>query len=357
MPRAKKTFRNPNGYGTVYNLGGKRRKPWVAKVHVRTEYAPETKKGFRQVYKTIGYFETKDDGVMALLKYRQSPDSFDRTQSNKGITFAEVYDQWLEYIRKKKSDNAITQYGFAYNNLKKIHNQKIADIRLIHFQSIIDDCKLSKSSKLNMKKIMVNTCEFAEMNDIINKNYAKFVIVEDNRKSDMHKPFTKEEIDVLWKNANFPYVDTILIMIYTGLRIQELLDLHCDYSVDLNKKVLVGGSKTEAGKERVVPIHNRIFPFVVNRYKKGEYLILNANSKKMKYDNYRNNYFDKIMRKLKMDHLPHDCRHTFATLLNNANANSTSITKLIGHKSFETTEKVYTHKDIEELRKAIESVS
>ncbi|WP_162920228.1 LexA family protein [Clostridium fermenticellae] len=59
---------------------------------------------------------------------------------------------------------------------------------------------------------------------------------------------------------------------------------------------------------------------------------------------------------LNMKHKPHDCRHTFATLMNNADANPTSIKKLIGHNSFTTTEKIYTHKDIEELRKAIELI-
>ena len=57
-----------------------------------------------------------------------------------------------------------------------------------------------------------------------------------------------------------------------------------------------------------------------------------------------------------MNHMPHDCRHTFATLLNNAEANATSIKKLIGHSSFTTTEKIYTHKDKEELRKAIDLI-
>ncbi|STO30760.1 Tyrosine recombinase XerC [Fusobacterium necrogenes] len=52
-----------------------------------------------------------------------------------------------------------------------------------------------------------------------------------------------------------------------------------------------------------------------------------------------------------MKHRPHDCRHTFATLLSNANANATAIKKMIGHESYATTEKIYTHKDIEELRK------
>jgi site-specific recombinase XerD len=57
------------------------------------------------------------------------------------------------------------------------------------------------------------------------------------------------------------------------------------------------------------------------------------------------------------DHTPHDCRHTFATLLDNAGANTISIKRLMGHSSGgDVTEKVYTHKDIEQLRIAIELI-
>ena len=63
-----------------------------------------------------------------------------------------------------------------------------------------------------------------------------------------------------------------------------------------------------------------------------------------------------IMDKLEMTHTIHDCRHTFATLLNNADANPTAIKNIIGHTSFETTEKIYTHKNIEELKKAIDLI-
>ena len=72
------------------------------------------------------------------------------------------------------------------------------------------------------------------------------------------------------------------------------------------------------------------------------------------YSSY-NYYFKKNLEKINIkNHTVHDTRHTFATLLNNANANSKSITELIGHEKYPTTERIYTHKDLEELRKAID---
>lgn len=59
------------------------------------------------------------------------------------------------------------------------------------------------------------------------------------------------------------------------------------------------------------------------------------------------------MSDLSMNHLPHDARHTFATLLDNAGANKVTIKRLIGHASKDLVDRVYTHKNLEELRKAI----
>ncbi|MDQ9751215.1 tyrosine-type recombinase/integrase, partial [Acinetobacter baumannii] len=53
-------------------------------------------------------------------------------------------------------------------------------------------------------------------------------------------------------------------------------------------------------------------------------------------------------------HTIHDTRHTFASMLSTAGANDVAITKIIGHTDIATTNKIYTHKDIFELRQAVE---
>ena len=145
-------------------------------------------------------------------------------------------------------------------------------------------------------------------------------------------------------------------MIFSGLRIGELL-LIKKTDVDLENKTITGGIKTEAGKNRLVPINHKILELIKNRMtKSNEYLIENSRGTRMKYDNYYRDHWISIMEQLNMNHKPHDARHTFATLMSNADANPVSIKKLIGHSSYETTEKIYTHKDVEDLRKAIESI-
>ena len=76
----------------------------------------------------------------------------------------------------------------------------------------------------------------------------------------------------------------------------------------------------------------------------------------MKYWNYYEEKWKTLMTRLELDHRLHDCRHTFATLMDNAGANKVSIKRIMGHASTDITDKVYTHKDIEELKKAIDLI-
>lgn len=52
-------------------------------------------------------------------------------------------------------------------------------------------------------------------------------------------------------------------------------------------------------------------------------------------------------------HTTHDCRHTCATLLDNFGANPNAIRRILGHAGGDVTDRVYTHKAIRQLRKAI----
>jgi integrase len=118
-----------------------------------------------------------------------------------------------------------------------------------------------------------------------------------------------------------------------------------------------GGLKTAAGKNRVIPINHKIESFIITRMQQGnKYLFTNEGGNGVSYYTYYDCIFKPIMEQLQIMHKPHDCRHTFATLMSNAGANKVSIQRIMGHASKDITDKVYTHKDIEELIKAIDLI-
>ena len=119
--------------------------------------------------------------------------------------------------------------------------------------------------------------------------------------------YSDEEINTLWsKLYEINNVDIILIMIYTGLRPTELLEIQTE-NVHLDEKYMVGGMQTEAGKDRIIPLNDKIMPLVKNRYDANKkYLINNKFGNHYTYGTYMNGNFYTCMGKLKMKHLPHD---------------------------------------------------
>ena len=61
----------------------------------------------------------------------------------------------------------------------------------------------------------------------------------------------------MWENSDDKTVQIILVMIYTGFRIGEITALKVS-DVNLKSGYIVGGEKTEAGRNRIIPIPPKI---------------------------------------------------------------------------------------------------
>lgn len=337
----------PSGYGSIIKLKGNRRKPY--QVRLTKEFTDEGK----QIYMYLGYFEKKEQAMIALSEYQSSP--YDITRET--ITFEEVYKKMTKEHFPRVSDSAIENYSNCFRKYcKSLYKTRFKDIRLTHLQGVIDDCGMAHPTRAMIKTLFRLMFKFAMKNDIVDKDYSQYVDVGKREGKINRTPFTQEEIQKLFNNVDkLEFVDTILIMIYTGLRVGEMLDIKIE-NVHLDEGYMVGGFKTEAGRNRIIPINSKIEPFIKNYYEKNkdrEYLITNFKGNQMCYSNYRREKFDNIMEKLEMKHRPHDARHTFASLMDSANANKLCIKRIIGHSSPDITDGVYTHKTLEELKEAI----
>lgn len=341
-------MKNPNGFGSVIKLSGKRRRPYAAVVTLGFDDNGKQKRKF------IGYSNNYKGAMQILIEYSDNPHLY-----LNNLTVKQVYDKWSNMHYETIGDGAISSYKVAWNKCKSIMNMKIKDIRLPDLQSIVDSCGDLYAAKKQLKMLLNQVYRYAMKNEYILKDYSQYIDVGKSEIKIVRIPFSNEEIETLWQNIDkLKGIDTLLILIYTGFRIGELLDLKCG-NINLEENYMIGGKKTEAGKDRLVPIHPKIKKLIENRMgnrPEDRYFIETIKLKQMRYDNYRMCIFEPIMTKLNMTHRIHDTRHTFATLLSNMDVNPTSIKKLIGHSSYSMTEKVYTHKNIEELRKAIEKI-
>ena len=340
-------MKNANGTGSIIKLSGKRRRPYALKI--TTGYTIDGK----QLRKIIGYFETRKDALNGLLEYNQSKSIF-----ISDVTFKNVYDVWSKGHFEKITEQTAKSIKYIYRtNLYKLNDYKIKDIKLIDLQAFINELKekgLSTGTLKQVKSILNMMFNYALKNEYINKNMVEFLDIGKFKKVIERKVFTNEEINILWSNKGERDIDIILILIYTGLRVNELLTLE-NSQINIEERYIRTGSKTEAGKDRLIPINYKILPLILRYIKlNNKYLFQTNSGNHLIYNNYRP-IFKKLMQELELqEHTIHDTRHTFATLLSNANADKTSIKNIIGHTNYGITEKIYTHKDIEELKKAVD---
>lgn len=346
-------MRNPNGYGCVYKLSGKRRKSFAARVTIDWTLK-DGQQTATQKYKSLGTFATRAEALSALAAYHDDPHAIPGS-----ITFAQLYDRWSDRKFTKISDSTVKSYKAAYNWCAALYDLPFASLKTDHLQSVIDGCTADWHTKKAIKTLFNQLFSYALENDLVSKNYTQFVDLGGSAPATTRRPFTRKEQKLLWQHLHdLDWIDTVLIMIYTGWRIGELLAMRTD-DVDLTEWTMRGGSKTEAGKNRLVPIHSRIRPLIEQLYDPDrEYLIPSPDGKRpLSYYTYRDVYFRRVMEQLGMpDHRPHDCRHTFASEADSAGMNKLCIKRIMGHASQDITDRVYTHKTIEELRREIEKI-
>lgn len=345
----------PNGYGSVYKLPGNRRKPWAVRITVsRTE----DQNGTHWKYKYLGYYETQSEALVALAHFNENPYDLD---ANK-ITFAEVFEKWSAEHFPKISKSNVHGYNASYKLCEPIYTMRFNDIKKNHLQGIVDDCGKNYPTLKKLRVLFSVLYKFALENDIVSKDYSQYVDINQYRDRNPNKydrkPFTKKEIDTVWKwKDSNEYVSVILMLIYSGCRISELLDLKKE-NVNLSERWFdIVASKTDAGI-RKVPIARKVLPLFEYWYNKNdcEYLLSTSDGEHFLYRNYYDSYWTSLINQIGMNHKPHDTRHTCVTLLTAAGVDDKIIKKIVGHKGQGVTEIVYTHFEIQQLIEAIDKI-
>lgn len=353
MPRGK-AIRNKNGYGTVVKLSGNRRQPYEVRVNTRMD------ERYYPVYDVLGRYETREEGLIALAEYNKNP--YDISSSK--MTFSELYQAFYrdkyELSGKIFSQSSKDCTRAAYNHMTQLHERPYKELRANDFKSVFVQPKngksLSHAMQEHMKNLIIQMDKFALQNDIISKGYASFanITVEEDDKPGV--PFTHDELVKLWQHQTDPWIDAALIFIYSGWRISELNNMPIE-NINLSDWTFKGGVKTAAGKDRIVPIHSAIRDMVLTRVTDNGNRLFIENGKPISNTLLSKRFKAALTAAgITTEHTIHDCRHTFTSLLDTAGANPICIDRLVGHASKSITSKVYTHKDIEELRAAVELI-
>ena len=345
-----KSMRLPNSIGSVYPLSGNRRRPWaIAKTFGWDDNG-------KQIQKIIDYAESRAEGLSKLFEYNKNPLSNIELLN---IKFKDVFDLWIKSVEQegKMSESNLNAYKSVFNNhCSLIANTKILEIKTIDIQNCINNCNKGYNTKKYIKLIASQIYKYSiiQLDLPLTRNFRTGLMIGNYVKSQKHSIFTFNEISTLWKNIDIPFVDSILILMYTGLRPSELLKIE-KAKIFLDQEYMIGGLKTKAGIDRKIPINDKIKPLIKKLMNENDKYLIEKNKSKVNYRHYLD-IFKNIMSKLDMNHLPHDPRHTIATELDDIGTNDIIIKLILGHEIGDITKGVYTHKNIQQLIDAINQI-
>ncbi len=331
-----------NGQGSVFRIG--KNKLWRAAITIG--YVTDENGKKKRIVKTKSGFAKKADALAALETLKNTPIGID-----KNISFKGLYEKWSAAHFPTVTKDTEYCYTAAYAHCKALYRAQFSALKVQDYQAVVDSCPLGRRTKQNIKAMLTSMYKFAIQNDYCDKNYAQYIKLPPREKS-TKDAFTREEREKLWQDyeAGNDFTEYILAMVYTGMRYGEITTVLKE-NVHLAERYLIGGIKTEAGKDRVIPICEKIYPVLEKIYNKADKVLVDMPEKV-----FYNRYYEALRRCKIRELKPHCCRHTCATALAEAGVQPAIIQQILGHEDYETTAQYYTHIDLKSMLQGINSI-
>jgi len=334
----RKHRKRANNTGTIYKREGNLANPWIAKKN--------------NVY--IGAFKTRTEAQKALERITDID-----VNDKYNMTFAEVFERWYNEHEREISVKMAKGYKLAYSQCPGLHNMKMRKIIRSDYQAAIIALEVQGMSKSTCNKLrtMLNQIgEWATEEGITMTNYAKKLKTTAKQLSE-RQIFSEDEINAI-KASKLPAADIALILISCGCRPGELFTVPIE---NCWSDYFIWGSKTEAGKNRVIPIGpDGIAAYQKIRQKaiaeKGHLLIDGYEGSNKTAPNYTKRDWRELMKEIGVaDITPYSCRHTFITRAISSGMELMKLEAIVGHADKETT-KIYTHLQAHDLVNEVQKV-
>ena len=351
MPRTKS---RGNGQGTAYKRG----KTWEARIVVGWKQSgnpPHTV----PVWRTKGGFVTKRAAIQYIPELLKQ-----KAIMHKPETFIRDMELWREQYERRVSSKTMEGYISAFRYFEPLHYRRVDTITAVDLQKCIDDCPHGKRTKQLMRVVSGLIFKYAlDANQIM--KLPSETLYLGNDETTHYDPLTEDELRRI-EQSGLPYADYVVAMSYLGYRPTEFFRLKkSDYHVDGDARYLIGGIKTEAGKDRAVTIPPCIQHIIVGRLMvRGTDYIFPRYDKDHDgnlsgtFSEMPTRYFNKFVWKPMMSQLgivgkvPYATRHTYANKIKHAAGDEKDKAGLMGHASYETTRKHYQTTSLAE-KKAI----
>ena len=263
-------MRLPAGYGCIRLISGGRTNPYA--VH------PPTVNGRRP--KAICYVPDRATGLAVLSLYHAGEyrpgmevKIMPPAERSDGLCVECIYGKYLAWrmspaCRKKPDKNVLNS---AFAKLAPYHHLTLDQVGVDDWQALVNDVaeRYSKTTVQRVIGLIKNLYKYALARELCTKNYGAYIEAPPVRTEEHHQDFTDRELDILWENRHDPVVKMVLVMCYSGFRLGAFpaIETHLDEEIPYFK----GGVKTQAGRNRIVPIHNAILEMIrLKKYSCGK---------------------------------------------------------------------------------------
>ena len=381
----RKRFKRPNGNGTISKYSGERKKPFVARLDG----------------KLIGTFRTYEEADEVLTDIIARKQACMDVILNKYIsTFTDVHNAFIQSKEYEKiGEKGKYSIASAYKRFESLHDKVFTKILAAEYESIIDSAvvlpaykirtpeeikkmsakerdrynaliskpqeALSYSAKSKLKQYIIHLYNTAISNKIETVNYGQNIVLDKASNKIKRRNFTKSEKDLLYKNDNDDIVKIILIYLELGFRLNELLSLPTS-RIDFENDIIQWGSKTDAGKDRIIPLVGKAREYVKYFYGDGsQKFLIERNGKRIREEYFRIHMFYPTLDRLGIEYsdensrfnviTPHRIRHTFAADSVKAGVAPEALKEIIGHAQYSTTINKYNDDvDVDYLKKELQ---
>ena len=342
--------RRGNGTGSVYKLqSGK----WRGAVTLG-QWIDENGKIHRQVVSKN--FDKKRDAI----QWVSLPET--RMEKKPNITLAELHSLWDASY--DGSDAARSVYQAAWGKYTTLYGIPLDKLNIDALQGCIDNCGAGKQTKGNMIYLLRMMYKYAIPRGYVpdNLNPADFL------RNTGGQSVGKEGIPLAYLDkipslfGVVPFAEYVYAHCYLGFRPGEFRKLDV-LNYDRKEKAVVGGFKTDAGRDRTVTISPKIQPIIdsIVKDKIAGPIFCDENGKELSERKYKL-IFNSVLEAIGLDnpeveingrkytkYTPHSCRHTFATLMMKTHGEMGDRLSLIGHAN-EKTLHHYEDIDLDGLR-------
>ena len=337
--QSKHRTRRSNGEGCVYQLpNGK----WRVDITIQHRLVGEDNQIVRD--RATGTFSTKTDALAAIpelraAKLQQIAEAAAPTQRTiSGMTVEKAWEIYLDSKAwRKLSASQQGKLALARRRVEPLAKTAMTELLLDDMQDLIDGTASTFYPCKDMKTVFSHCYKVAIRRDLLQYNKALYIELPELHEGE-RQPFTRQDVAAFladWQAGN-RFAGYPLIMCHCGMRPIELIRQELS-QINLQEQHMIGGAKTDAGRDRIIPINDTVFPVI-------EYFV-RTNKKKlleMSRDKFYVKFGDLIERLGVSNLTPYSCRHFFMTEMARAGIQEGIITAVGGHEDYDTTLR-YTH--------------